>query len=222
LALLSNYNQLWQLTINECLRFAPFLTGRVSLFHCTESRTRNPFRLSWMKNDDSPTNELELCSHSILTLLFLLFSLLYWAFSRVLPFITSREPNRDHHLQHLVVILSLTREWIFVNIRCRGKVCQSVATLWLLPAYPLQRESVFTEPLLKSGRPLWLHYSGFQPVLTEPLSSNGHIRHCYRYCYRFNLYIWHILCILLPSVTTQYPLQKLQITKIKSDVGLVE
>jgi hypothetical protein len=31
LALLYNYNQLWQLTINECLRLAPFLSGlRVS------------------------------------------------------------------------------------------------------------------------------------------------------------------------------------------------
>jgi hypothetical protein len=25
--------------------------------------------------------------------------------------------------------------------------------------------------------PLWLHYSGFQVVLTEPLPSNGHILH---------------------------------------------
>jgi hypothetical protein len=37
--------------------------------------------------------------------------------------------------------------------------------------------NVITEPLLSNGRPLWLHYSGFQAVLTEPLPSNGHIRH---------------------------------------------
>jgi hypothetical protein len=45
----------------------------------------------------------------------------------------------------------------FVAIRCSG--------------------NVITEPLLSNGRPLWLHYSGFQAVLTEPLPSNCHIRH---------------------------------------------
>jgi hypothetical protein len=45
----------------------------------------------------------------------------------------------------------------FVAIRCSG--------------------NVITEPLLSKGRPLWLHYSGFRAVLTEPLPSNSHIRH---------------------------------------------
>jgi hypothetical protein len=32
---------------------------------------------------------------------------------------------------------------------------------------------VINEPLLSNGRPLWLQYSGFQAVLTEPLPKNG-------------------------------------------------
>jgi hypothetical protein len=34
---------------------------------------------------------------------------------------------------------------------------------------------MITEQLLSNGRMFWLHYSGFQAVLTEALSSNGHI-----------------------------------------------
>jgi hypothetical protein len=45
----------------------------------------------------------------------------------------------------------------FVVIRCSG--------------------NVITEPLLSNGSQIWLHYSGFQAVLTEPLPSNGYIRH---------------------------------------------
>jgi hypothetical protein len=100
------------------------------------------------------------------------------ASTRVLPLITSGEPNRGHHLEQLVVILPVSRECVFVNIRCRGNLCQSLATLWPLPAYPLQRESVFIEPLLSNWPPFWLrlHYSGFQTELTDPLPSNGHVR----------------------------------------------
>jgi hypothetical protein len=35
LALLYNYNQLWQLTISDCLRLAPFLTGPPGVFSST-------------------------------------------------------------------------------------------------------------------------------------------------------------------------------------------
>jgi hypothetical protein len=45
----------------------------------------------------------------------------------------------------------------FVVIRCSG--------------------NVITKPLLSNWRPLWLHYSGFQAVFTEPSPSNGHICH---------------------------------------------
>jgi hypothetical protein len=46
---------------------------------------------------------------------------------------------------------------LFVAIRCSG--------------------NVISESVISNGRPLWFHYSGFQAVLTEPLPSNGHIRH---------------------------------------------
>jgi hypothetical protein len=47
----------------------------------------------------------------------------------------------------------------------------------LFRVYSLQQERVFGEPLTSNGLPLWLHYSGFQAVLTEPLPGSGHIRH---------------------------------------------
>jgi hypothetical protein len=47
----------------------------------------------------------------------------------------------------------------------------------LFHVYSLQRKRVFGEQLASNGLSLWLHYSGFQAVLTEPLPSNGHIRH---------------------------------------------
>jgi hypothetical protein len=53
------------------------------------------------------------------------------------PFLTSGEPNEGHHVEQLVVILPLSRECVFFNIRCRGNVCLSVATLWPSAAYPL-------------------------------------------------------------------------------------
>jgi hypothetical protein len=37
--------------------------------------------------------------------------------------------------------------------------------------------NVITESLLSNGRPLGLHYSGFQEVFIEPLPSNGLFRH---------------------------------------------
>jgi hypothetical protein len=43
----------------------------------------------------------------------------------------------------------------FVAIRCSG--------------------NVIAEPLVSNGRPLWLHFYGFQAVFTEALSSNSHI-----------------------------------------------
>jgi hypothetical protein len=54
------------------------------------------------------------------------------AFSRVLPFLTSGEPNRDHHLEHLVAIMCVVTEmclpnrWLamdsFLAIRCSVNV----------------------------------------------------------------------------------------------------
>jgi hypothetical protein len=41
----------------------------------------------------------------------------------------------------------------------------------------LTRERVFASRWLSMDFSLWLHYSGFQAVLAEPLPSNGHIRH---------------------------------------------
>jgi hypothetical protein len=37
--------------------------------------------------------------------------------------------------------------------------------------------NAITEPLLSNGRPLWLHYPGFQAVFAEALCSNGLFRH---------------------------------------------
>jgi hypothetical protein len=77
-----NYNQLEQLTINDCFRLATFLTGlRVSshpLYRMT-NESLNHWTPLWM-NYDSPTNELCL---SVFT---------------YSPFITSGESNRDHHI----------------------------------------------------------------------------------------------------------------------------
>jgi hypothetical protein len=122
-----------------------------------------------------------------------------WALSHDLHFITSGEPNRSHQLEQLVVIHQLSLECVFVNTRYCGNVCQSVATLWSLPAYPLHRESQFTEPLpSKWTSDSLCCYSGFQVVSTESLSSNGHIRFNIledafeRYVISIRLQIWVI------------------------------
>jgi hypothetical protein len=64
------------------------------------------------------------------------------------PIITSGEPNRDHRLEQLVVIL----------------------------LYSLQRKCMIESRCLANGLPLVLCYSGFHAVLTKPLPRNGHIR----------------------------------------------
>jgi hypothetical protein len=52
-----------------------------------------------------------------------------------------------------------------------------------LPRYGLfrvcsfQEELTLGEPSASNGLPHWLHYSGFQAVLTERLPSSSHIRH---------------------------------------------
>jgi hypothetical protein len=76
-----------------------------------------------------------------------------------LSFITSREPNIGPHLEELVVIF-----------RCHGNVCFGLL-------YPLQRKRVLASRCLENGLPLVRCYSSFQAVFTEPLPSNGHIRH---------------------------------------------
>lgn len=38
-------------------------------------------------------------------------------------------------------------------------------------------ETRASESLSDNGRPLWLHYTGFQAVLIKPLPSNSDIRH---------------------------------------------
>jgi hypothetical protein len=80
---------------------------------------------------------------------------------------SSGEPNRDHHLEQLVVILSVVTGTSLPN-RCLGS--------GLVRAIRYSG-NVVIKPLLNSGHPVWLHYSGFQAVPTEPLPSNGHIRH---------------------------------------------
>jgi hypothetical protein len=58
----------------------------------------------------------------------------------------------------------------FVAIRCSG--------------------NVITEPLLTKGRPLLLHYSGFQAVFTEGFSNNCHIpsqKYIYTYIYTYRM-----------------------------------
>jgi hypothetical protein len=63
----------------------------------------------------------------------------------------------DFHQRKRVLVSRWIAMDTFVAIRCSG--------------------DVITKPLPRNGRPLWLHYSGFQAVLTEQLPSNGHIRH---------------------------------------------
>jgi hypothetical protein len=87
--------------------------------------------------------------------------------SHVPSLLSLREPNRDHHLKPLVVILSVVTEiclpnrWLAMDL--------FVAICW--------SRNVITQPLLSTGRSYRLHYSGFQAVLTAPLLSKGHIRH---------------------------------------------
>jgi hypothetical protein len=83
-------------------------------------------------------------------------------------FITSRGPEYKSPCRPVPLLFcSFSRESVFsdlpptndsfVAIRCSG--------------------NVITEPLLSNGHPLWLHYSGFQAVFTEPLPNNGLFRH---------------------------------------------
>jgi hypothetical protein len=76
-----------QLTAQDSLH--SLLDLECLLFPCDELRTKNSFRLNWMKNDNSA------------------------------------EPNRDHHLQQLVFILSAVRCHgnVCLVVRCRGDVC---------------------------------------------------------------------------------------------------
>jgi hypothetical protein len=78
------------------------------------------------------------------------------------------DPNTDHHLEEFV---------LFCFSLPRNVLPESLPSNGLFRAYSLQRERVFGEQLANNGPPLWLHYSGFQAVLTEPLPSNDHIRH---------------------------------------------
>jgi hypothetical protein len=65
-------------------------------------------------------------------------------------FITSGEPNRDHHVKELVAILSV--------VLCHG--------------------NMLTEPLPSRWTAAYVRcYSGSQAVFTEPLHSDGHIGH---------------------------------------------
>jgi hypothetical protein len=47
----------------------------------------------------------------------------------------------------------------------------------LFGVYSLQLERMLGLPSANNGLPHWLHYCGFQAVLTEPLPSSIHIRH---------------------------------------------
>jgi hypothetical protein len=118
---------------NLWLRLAPFHTGpgasSLPLWRTTNhcSHAELPWTTSVWRN--SPTNELRLIK---------------------LP----GGLNISDHLQRFLsysVLFVNTRIGAFVNIRCHGNVCQFVPTLWLLPAYPLQRKSVFTEALFSNG-----------------------------------------------------------------------
>jgi hypothetical protein len=50
---------------------------------------------------------------------------------------------------------------------------------------PLKGKRVLAGRCLANGHPLVRCYSGFQAVFTEPLPSNGHIRHNIRVVYLF-------------------------------------
>jgi hypothetical protein len=86
-------------------------------------------------------------------------SIPYWATSCLLfHFDKWRTTVHCSHIE----FKSVFSDWLlsndsFVAIRCSG--------------------NVIPEPLLSNGLPLWLHYFGFQAVLTEQLRSNGLFRH---------------------------------------------
>jgi hypothetical protein len=101
LALLYNYNQSWQLTINDCLRLAPFLAGlRVSSLprEWLGSNLRIGHFFSFrcpLVNSPQLNTQLLNCILNYLTNEFS-----DWIeFTNELPFITTREPNIDHHLR---------------------------------------------------------------------------------------------------------------------------
>jgi hypothetical protein len=114
----------------------------------------SPLPLWRMSNEDSLPNEF--C----------------WAFSRVLP---------SQLLENRIQITISNSSRYCVVILCKGNVCCNL--LHSNDSFVAIRCSgnVITEPLLSNGRLLWLHYSGLQAVLTEPLPSHG--------SFRYNMYV---------------------------------
>jgi hypothetical protein len=106
----NNYNQLWQLKINDCVRLAQFLAGlRVS------SLLRD-----WLGSDLRVDHFFSFICSLVNTAQLNADLSREWIhqsheFTNELSFITLWEPKRGHHLEQLVVILPLSREYMFGN-----------------------------------------------------------------------------------------------------------
>jgi hypothetical protein len=72
-------------------------------------------------------------------------------------FITSRGPNSGHDLEQLIVILIVTGMFLLIFVAAEMRSSEPFPNKW-------------TSASVRC-------YSAFQAVLTEPLPSNGHIRH---------------------------------------------
>jgi hypothetical protein len=152
-----NYNQLWQLTNNDFLWLAPFLAGlRVSSLPLW--RTANEqFLPTELNDDDSPGNE-------------------FWASSRVVPFITWGEPNRGHHLEHLVIILPLSRQCVFCKYSLPQKRVSIRGNALTFTRVSVADGICVYRTVAQHWTSVLAPHSGFRAVLTEPLPSAGHIR----------------------------------------------
>jgi hypothetical protein len=90
-----NYNQLYQITINDCLRLVPFLTGiRV----CSLLLWLTWF---WFRNRSLLQHPLSAGKHSAAEDSTTLTNDSEWIHEWT-PFITRGEPKRDHHLEQFI------------------------------------------------------------------------------------------------------------------------
>jgi hypothetical protein len=96
-------------------------------------------------------------------------------FTNELSFITSRRPEYKAPCRTVPLLFCpLSRESVFSDLLRSNDSFVAIRC----------SRNVITEPMLSNGRPFWLHYSGFQTVFAEALSSNGHISS--QYCF-FNV-----------------------------------
>jgi hypothetical protein len=153
LKFLYNCNQLWQLTINDCLRLAPFLAGLhvSSLLHGWHG---SDFRVGHFFSFRCPPVNTPQLKTQLLNCLLNSFANESLEFTNELSFITSGEANRGHNTEHFM-ILSL--------VSVAAETIEPLPSKWASASvaipYPCE---------------LLLNLRWHKNVLTEPLTTNGH------------------------------------------------